>query len=137
MKRLNGMAPDQLRRWLAAIVILHFVVAVAHGIAHRGAEVSLTPAGLAFVIIVIQLGPLIGLALTRVRPRAGAAIAAGSLAGAWMFGVWNHFAVPGADNVAQVDARWQILFGSTAVILAVLEAAGAFVGFAASRERLE
>ena len=114
--------------WLAALVILHLIVAVVHGVAHTGAHVPLSAAGLAFVIVVIQIGPLAGLALTRVQPRGGAAVVAVSMAGALLFGVVNHFVLPGYDNVVQVHAEWRILFSSTAVLLALTEAASTFVG---------
>ena len=127
------MDTDSLKSLLAAVVIIHLVVAVVHGAAHGGAHVSLTPAALAFVIVVIQLGPLVGLALTFVRPRGGAAVVAASMAGALLFGVVNHFVLPGSDNILQVDGGWRSLFGSTAVLLALIEAAGTIVGVAAVR----
>jgi hypothetical protein len=114
--------------WLAALVLVHLVVAVVHGVAHSGAHVPLGPAALAFVIVVIQIGPLAGLALTRVQPRGGAAVVAASMAGALLFGVVNHFVLPGSDNVAQVHAEWRALFSSTAVLLALTEAGATVVG---------
>jgi hypothetical protein len=116
------------KAWLAALVILHLVVAVVHGVAHGGGHVPLGPAALAFVIVVIQIGPLAGLALTRVQPRGGAAIVAATMAGAWLFGVVNHFVLPGPDNVVQVHHEWRVLFTSTAVLLALTEAGGTIVG---------
>jgi len=127
------MRTDSLKAWLAAAVIVHFAVSVVHGVAHSGAHVSLTPAALTFVIIVIQLGPLVGLALTRIRPRAGAAVVALSMAGSLLFGVVNHFLLPGSDHVSQVDPGWRALFGSTAALLALVEAGGAIVGAVAVR----
>jgi hypothetical protein len=114
--------------WLAALVMVHLVVAVIHGVAHSGAHVPLSPAALAFVIVVIQIGPLVGLALTRVQPGGGAAVVAASMAGALLFGVVNHFVLPGSDNVAQVHAEWRALFSSTAVLLALTEAGATVVG---------
>jgi len=120
--------------WLIALVMVHLVVAVVHGVAHGGAHVPLSTAALAFVIVVIQLGPLAGLALTRVQPRAGAAVVAASMAGALLFGVVNHFVLPGADNVVQVHAEWRALFSSTAVLLALTEAGGTIVGIVCVRQ---
>ena len=117
---------------LAALVVIHFFVAVVHGVAHGTAHVSLSLPALAFVIVVIQLGPLAGLAITRARPRRGAAIVAVSMAGAFLFGVVNHFMLPGADHVMSVDAHWRLLFGSTAVLLAITEAGAAIVGTVAA-----
>jgi hypothetical protein len=127
------MRTDPLKAWLAALVIVHLAVAVVHGIAHGGAHVSLTPVALAFVIIVIQLGPLVGLALTRVQPRGGAAVVAVCMAGALLFGAVNHFVLPGSDHVSHVDPEWRALFGSTAALLALVEAGGMIVSAAAVR----
>ena len=127
------MRTDPLKASLAALVIVHFALAVVHGVAHTGAHVPLTPVALAFVIVVIQLGPLVGLALTRVQPRGGAAVVAASMAGALLFGVVNHFVLAGPDHVSHVDSEWRLLFGSTAALLALSEAGGTLVGLAAVR----
>jgi hypothetical protein len=127
------MRTDPLKASIAALVIVHFAVSVVHGVAHEGAHVSLAPAALAFVIVVILIGPLVGLALTRVQPRGGAAVVAASMAGAFLFGVVNHFVLPGSDHVSQVDAEWRALFGSTAALLALIEAGGTIVGAVAVR----
>ena len=113
---------------LAALVVVHFFTAVIHGIAHGAAQVPLNLPGLVFVIVVIQVGPLVGLALMRVQPRTGAAIIAICMAGAFLFGVVNHFMLPGADRVTEVDTYWRPLFGSTAVLLAFTEASAAILG---------
>jgi len=117
---------------LAALVVIHFLVAGVHGMAHGAAQVGLSLPALAFVIVVIQLGPLAGLALMRAQLRIGAAIVAVSMAGAFLFGVVNHFMLPGADHVMSVDAHWRPLFGSTAVVLAITEAGAAIVGTVAA-----
>ena len=81
-----------------------------------------------FVYIVILAGPLAGLVLSRWRPRAGAWIVAASMAGALVFGLINHFIIAGPDHVAHVAAAWRTLFGVTAALLVVSEAAGAAIG---------
>ena len=124
------MRTDSLTASLVALVIVHFFVAVVHGVAHGGAHVSLTPFALVFVIVVIQLAPLVGLVLIRTQPRGGAAMVSVSMAGAFLFGVVNHFVLPGADHVSQVQAQWRVLFGSTAALLALIEAGAAIVGAA-------
>jgi hypothetical protein len=127
------MRINPLKTWLGALVILHFIVAMVHGLAHNGAEVPLGPVANAFVIIVILIGPLAGLALTRFRPRGGTAVVTASMAGALLFGVVNHFLLEGADNVVEVAAGWRMLFGSTAALLAVIEAGGTTAGITAFR----
>lgn len=130
------MRTDSLKTWLAALVIVHLVVAVIHGVAHGGARVPLSPAALAFVIVVIEIGPLAGLVLMRVQPRGGPALVAVTMAGALLFGIVNHVVLTGPDHVAHVVADWRWLFGSTAALLALTEAGGALVGVLAARQYL-
>ena len=121
--RTNGPAAA-----LSAVVFIHLAVSLVHGAAHAGAAVPLTPAAALFVLLVIEIGPLAGLAWARVRPREGGAIVAATMAGALVFGLANHFLVAGADHVSRVAGPWRALFGSTAVLLLVTEAAGVVVG---------
>jgi hypothetical protein len=117
------------QRVLIAIVLLHLVVSAVHGAAHSGARVFLPVAGNLFVYIVILAGPLVGLAISRWRPHAGAALIAWTMTGSFLFGVVNHFIIPGSDHVAHVAREWQTQFAVTAAALAVIEAAGAALGF--------
>jgi hypothetical protein len=120
---------------LAGVVLVHLAISIAHGRAHTGAQVPLPLAGALFVYIVILAGPIVGLAVSRWRPRAGALIVAGSMTGALIFGLINHFIVDGQDHVAHVAADWRMLFGVTAALLVVSEAAGVVVGIQQGRSR--
>ena len=121
---------------LIAVVLTHLAITSIHGRAHEGAHVPLSFAGTLFVYIVILAGPLVGLALSRWRPRAGAWIVALTMAGALVFGLINHFLIDGSDHVANVAAAWRSLFGATAVLLLLSEAAGVVIGmWAASAAR--
>ncbi len=120
---------------LTAVVLAHLAISVAHGRAHTGAQVPLTPAATLFVYIVILAGPLVGLAVSRRQPRTGAAIVALSMAGALVFGLVNHFIIDGSDHVAHVAAEWRSLFGVTAALLVVSEAAGVVVGIGMARSK--
>lgn len=120
---------------LAAIVAFHLVVSMIHGGAHSGARVFLPFAGNLFVYIVILAGPLAGLVLSVWRPQAGAALVALTMAGSFAFGVINHFIIPGSDHVAHVAREWRSLFATTAVLLAIIEAAGTAIGFRLARRR--
>jgi hypothetical protein len=115
-------------RALASVVLVHFAINVAHGRAHAGAVVPLSPLGMLFVYSVILAAPLVGLGLWRWRPRLGGWIVAASMAGALVFGLINHFLIDGTDHVAHVAAEWRQLFGVTAALLVVCEAAGAVIG---------
>jgi hypothetical protein len=113
---------------LAASVLIHLAISILHGRAHDGAQVPLSPAATVFVYTVILAGPLVGLAVSRWRPAAGAWIVAASLGGALVFGLINHFVIAGPDHVRHVAAEWRNLFTVTAALLVASEAAGVGVG---------
>jgi hypothetical protein len=53
-----------------------------------------------------------------------------SMFGALVFGLWNHYLVPGTDNVSSMPANaWGAAFQVTAVLLAVTETWGCWAGF--------
>jgi len=112
-------------KWLGVIVIGHLAISFIHGTAHARANISMSPAANLFVFGVILAGPLIGLALALRPRRIGAWVVGITLAASLVFGVVNHFVLGGADHVAHVDPRWQPLFATTAVLLAITEALGA------------
>src|SRR5262245_14015066 len=118
---------------LAGVVMLHLIVAVVHGSAHTGAAVAQGPVAMAFIFLVILAGPLLGMAWMWPNPRAGATLIGITMAASLLFGVINHFILPGADRVDHVATAWRGMFESTAVLLVVTEAAGAALGFAYRR----
>lgn len=115
---------------LAYIVIFHLGLSAIHGLAHARAKVFLSSASTLFVLIVILIAPIAGLLIQRfVHPHAGALIIALSLAGAFLFGVANHFLIHGADHVSQIAQPQRALFGLTAACLALTEFFGAVLAF--------
>jgi uncharacterized membrane protein YhaH (DUF805 family) len=111
--------------FLAGVVVLHLVICFVHGAAHSGAAVPLSVAANLFVFVVILAGPPAGLVVWRwIDARTGAWIVAATLAASLGFGLVNHFVIGGADHVAHVAASWRLMFGATAVLLAVTEACG-------------
>jgi hypothetical protein len=56
------------------------------------------------------------------------------MAGSLVFGVVNHFVIVSPDHVSHVPAEWSTLFTVTAVLLAVLEAAGTAAGVLSARQ---
>jgi len=116
-------------RWaLPAVVLGHLAINIAHGQAHQGAQVPLSFTAALFVYIVILAGPVVGLILSVWRPVAGGWIIAATMAGALVFGLINHFIIAGPDHVGHVAAQWRTLFGTTAALLLVSEAAGIWTG---------
>jgi len=122
------MDRNSSRLTLAAVVALHLAVTVAHGIAHSRAAVPLSLPSLVFVVVVIQAAPLIGAAWMWRNPLRGARLIGAAMAASLVFGLVNHFLVPGPDHVNHVAAQWRLLFETTAFLLAVTEAAGAILG---------
>jgi hypothetical protein len=118
---------------LVGVVLVHLVISIVHGQAHTGGHVALSPAAAAFVYIVILAAPLAGLAVSWWRPRTGAWIVAVAFAGSLVFGLVNHFIIAGADRVDHVAPEWRMLFGATAVLLLITEAAGAAIGVSVAR----
>jgi hypothetical protein len=124
-------------RWLAAVVLAHLFVSIAHGTAHTGAHVPLSPAANLFVFIVIVAGPVVGLGLTWPAQRIGSWLIAITMAASFVFGCVNHFVIASPDHVAHVDPQWRPLFSATAVLLAVTEglAAGLAIHVARSAKK--
>ena len=112
------------------------MASLVHGSAHQQAHVELTPAATAFVFVVILAGPLVGLALAWPAERLGSWLVAATMAASLVFGVVNHFVLSSADHVAHVAPGSRVLFASTAVLIALLEAAGAGLAWAIARERI-
>jgi len=113
-----------------AIVLAHLAISIPHGMAHADLQIGLSMLQNLYVWIVITVGPLIAMALLWTKyQHAGALLLAVSMFGSLLFGVWNHFVACGPDNVAEVAANfWGSLFRITAVLLAVTEAAGVWLG---------
>ena len=72
--------------WLTAVVLVHLLVSIVHGIAHAQAQVPLSPTQNLFVFIVILAGPLIGLALTWPPIGSGAGLSRSPWRGRWCSG---------------------------------------------------
>jgi hypothetical protein len=123
----NHRPPDGLLTW---IVLIHLVVTGLHGWAHTGAVVPVSTTANIFIFTVILVAPLVGIGvLWFFSISAGAWLLALSLAGALIFGVVNHFVLDSPDHVAHIVAQWRVLFGVTAVLLALTEALGSGLAF--------
>ena len=124
-----------LDRLTAAVVVVHFVVAGVHGVAHVGAGVALTAAQLVFVVVVITAAPVYGLYRHHRGPGPqGAAILVASMAASLVFGWVFHFVADTPDNVAQVEpgvvGAWATAFASSAYTIAGIELLGTLLAVA-------
>ena len=102
--------------------------------------VTLTTFGNIYVGIVITLMPVVAAVFLFTRKqRIGSLLLALSMLGSFVFGFWYHFLSNTNDNVTQVRGPWHSTFLWTAIALAIIELAGAIVGFwmlrAVSRSR--
>jgi hypothetical protein len=123
------------RAWMTVFVLIHLGISIIHGTAHSNARVTLSTAGNVFVFAVILAGPLIGLVLLWLAERLGLWLIALTMGASLVFGVINHFVLSSPDHVAQVDPQFRSLFTTTAVLLAVTEAACAWLAVHALRGR--
>lgn len=130
--------PDRtlvLRGYALAIILTHFALSIAHGLAHAHLAIALTIAQKIFIAAVIVAAPLLtGYYIWKFRLRLGSAILAISMAGALAFGVYYHFIANGPDNVdynrPAAPANWRNLFEDTSIDLALIEGLGVFAGVA-------
>lgn len=114
-------------------VVVHALVSALHGAAHARLNIPLSFAQNLFVVVVIAVAPLAaGVLLWRKHYLSGAIIFLCSMAGALIFGAYNHFVASSPDHVSHVAAAasggWVIVFQATAVLLALVEAFGCMLG---------
>lgn len=120
-----------------AAVFGHLAVTVVHGGAHAGAHVGTSAWQNAFILIVIEIGPLAGLWLSLRRPVLGGWMVTATMTGALVFGVVNHFVLPGPDRIDHVAGAWSVPFAASAGVLAIMETAGAVAGIRYARRPME
>lgn len=119
---------------LALLLLLgHIVVNMAHGVAHWALAIPLTRSQELFILLVIVIAPLAaGVLIWRGSRFAGPLVLAASLAGALLFGVWNHFVALSPDHVSHLlgaaSPGWRILFHATAILLVPTEGLGCWAG---------
>lgn len=127
---MNQASPQPPPFVALALILIHLVVSILHGWAHQAAMVTLTTFGKVYVGVVITLMPVVAAAfLFTQKKKIGALLLALSMLGSFIFGFWYHFLSNTTDNVTQVHGPWHSTFLWTAVALAIIELAGAVVGF--------
>jgi hypothetical protein len=107
-------------------VLVHLLINLRHGAAHAELHIGLGVAGQLFVAVVIPISPLVAMVLLWTRhQRVGLMLLAVSMAGSLVFGVVNHFVMPGPDQVGQQGSgQWSATFAVTAWLLAITETVG-------------
>ena len=119
-----------LQRFGVLVVACHFLISLAHGVAHSRLHIEMNLWQTAYILLVITLLPLIsGFLLWRAASPRGFLLLLASMLGSLLFGGYYHFIAVGADNVASLGSHsWAQPFQMTAVLLAITEAAGVLAG---------
>ena len=121
---------NRIARYGTTIVLAHLAVNVVHGLAHARLHVGLTRGQINFIVPVILLAPIVAMILlwTQLR-RAGAWLLLVSMAGSLAFGAYYHFVLISPDNISHVPTgSYQMTFQVTALLLALTQALGCWVG---------
>jgi hypothetical protein len=111
---------------ITVLILIRFAVLVLHGAAHSHLNIGVSTWQKAFIAVVIFAVPLIATMMLWTRARRLGIILLGlSLAGSLVFGVSYHFLIAGPDNAfVQYPSHWGSAFPATAMLLALIEAAG-------------
>lgn len=116
--------------YVTLLVLLHLLIALMHGAAHRKLAIGLPPSGNVFVGLVVVIAPLFAMWLVwGPRPRFGHGLLAASMFASLLFGLYHHFLIEGADHVhSQPSGTWGCTFVITAYGLLITEALGTWMG---------
>jgi len=115
------------------IILIHFAINVAHGVAHQQLAIGLNAFQEVFVVAVILVAPVYAAYLIwKGSFRTGGALLGISMAGALAFGVYFHFILPGPDHVTHINLPISLdmrdVFDVSAVLLAIFECLGVLAG---------
>jgi len=116
-------------RYVTFFVLVHLLITLAHGAAHRELQIGLTTSGNVFVGLVIVVAPLLAMWLVwTARQRFGLALLAASMFASLLFGLYHHFLVEGADHGhSQPPGTWGKAFVVTAYGLLITEGFGTWM----------
>jgi hypothetical protein len=116
--------------YTTGIVLLHFLVNIVHGSAHRELRIGLTPIASAFVILVVLLFPVIAMILIwTAKKQLGLILFSASMFASFVFGLYHHFLAASPDHIhSQPNNAWGFTFVATSYALLILEAIGSYLG---------
>jgi hypothetical protein len=120
-------------RYAILVVFIHIAITVVHGILHQQVGVTLSSFQYSYVLVVTLVVPAASVPMLFVKntnfQRVGAWLMVASMFGSLVFGVFYHTLVPGSDNIFSVmHGQWGVAFRSTAILLAIVDGAGCWVG---------
>jgi hypothetical protein len=116
--------------YITTIIVVHLLVNLVHGLAHRELRVGLAPRASIFVIVVVLIFPLIATGLLwTAKKRLGLILLSLSMFGSLLFGLYHHFLAVSPDHVhSQPASAWGTTFVVTAYLLLITETIGTYVG---------
>ena len=111
------------------LVVIHAFLHGLHGLAHANIPVPLSLSQGIFIGVVILLAPILAAILLWTKfVRIGSWLLLGSMTGAILFGIYNHFVVITPDHVTQVPfAGWGLLFQITAMLTLIVDGFGCWI----------
>jgi len=120
----------KVARYGTTIVVLHAIAHALHGLAHVKIPVPLSSLQSFFIIAVIFLTPIIAVILLWTKfDRIGSWLLLSLMAGAILFGIYNHLLVMSPDHVSQVSfTNWGFLFQITAVLTLIVDGFSCWIG---------
>jgi hypothetical protein len=121
---------NRLDAAFVAVIFVHLAVVLVHTVAHLELQIVPGPVDLAFVLVVLLIGPLASLPILRINRPLASGLLAVLMAAAFAYGLQSHFLIAGPDNVSVVGTNaWTFVFVVTAIGIGFLELVG--VGVAA------
>ena len=130
----------QWRLWALWLIAAHTAVVAVHSVAHG--VMGVIPSTVfdnTVILLCYYAGPIAAAyAISRGKEH-GALLLLGSMLTGFAYGFVSHFLIDGSDNVGSAGWQgWGFAFGATSVVLAMLEALAAVIGWrllAAGRRR--
>ncbi len=125
----------KIAQYGTTIAVIHAIANGLHGLAHLEIPIPLSLLQSLFVGMVIFLIPIVAAVLLWTQfDRIGIWLLLSSIAGALLFGIYNHFIVISPDHVSQVSfAGWGLLFQITAILILIVDGLGSGFGVWALR----
>ena len=128
---------ERITKYAILIVSLHFLLVVIHGLAHQIIPIPTSILQYLFIIPIIVIAPVVAMVLLQRKLfDAGMVLLFGSMLGALVFGIYNHFLVISPDHIDQIPAtNWGKAFQITAFLLMISEILGVSISLWGLRKK--
>ncbi|MDJ0590113.1 MAG: hypothetical protein QNJ72_08985 [Pleurocapsa sp. MO_226.B13] len=128
---------ERITKYAILIVSLHFLLVVIHALAHQIIPIATSILQYLFIIPIIVITPVVAMVLLQRKLfDAGIVLLFGSMLGALVFGIYNHFLVISPDHIDQIPAtNWGKAFQITAFLLMISEILGVSISLWGLRKK--